>query len=326
MSNLDGKSLTGWAGHLSRSGLLGYFGKRTIRTTLLAGRCDGFVGLPDDPAFMGPRLIFSRPVLRLGYALVVPRDLAVASLSDLKGRRVAVQFASPPQSLLANRADVQTLTALSPQEAMADLADGKADAAFVWGPSAGWINKTALGDAYKVVPVQGDHMQWNAAIGFPRGQTALRDQVNRVLDGLGRLDQCPEAKVWRSRCRAASPCRHRRESGAGHRDCRERWGGSRYTGAAPAASDAAAGSGEIAAGHKLFNDNCAHCHGPDAVQGERRRNLRLLLHRYEGEMDQTFMITVTHGRVNKGMPNWSGILSDEQFHAILAFLHSVQEP
>jgi hypothetical protein len=48
---------------------LGYFGKRAVRTTLLAGRCDGFIGLPDDPGFMGPRLIFSKPVLRLGYAL-----------------------------------------------------------------------------------------------------------------------------------------------------------------------------------------------------------------------------------------------------------------
>ncbi|MBV8614520.1 MAG: c-type cytochrome [Acetobacteraceae bacterium] len=83
---------------------------------------------------------------------------------------------------------------------------------------------------------------------------------------------------------------------------------------------------EVAAGHKLFNDNCAHCHGPDAIQGERRRNLRLLRHRYGDEMDQTFMITVTHGRVSKGMPNWSGILSDQEFHAILAYLSSVREP
>jgi hypothetical protein len=38
------------------------------------------------------------------------------------------------------------------------------------------------------------------------------------------------------------------------------------------------------------------------------------------------MTTVTHGRVTKGMPNWSGILTDQQFHKILGFLHSVQEP
>ncbi len=173
---------------------LGYFGKRAVRTTLLAGRCDGFIGLPDDPGFMGPRLIFSRPVLRLGYALVVPRNRAGAGVADLKGQRVAVQFASPPQSLLASQADVRTVTVLSPEEAMRDLADGKADAAFIWGAPAGWINKTALSDAYKVVPVEGDHLQWSAAIGFPRGQTTLRDQVDAALAELGGSIEALKAK------------------------------------------------------------------------------------------------------------------------------------
>jgi polar amino acid transport system substrate-binding protein len=35
---------------------------------------------------------------------------------------------------------------------------------------------------------------------------------------------------------------------------------------------------------------------------------------------------VTHGRPNKGMPNWDGIISIEEFHKILAFLASVQDP
>ncbi len=64
-------------------------------------------------------------------------------------------------------------------------------------------------------------------------------------------------------------------------------------------------------------------HGPDAIQGERRINLRLLHHRlwrrHEPDLHD-------HGRPAKGMPNWSGILTDKQFDRILAFLHSVQEP
>jgi len=107
----------------------------------------------------------------------------------------------------------------------------------------------------------------------------------------------------------------------------------------PAASSAAASSAptlaaasvpanveNIAAGRKLFNETCSHCHGPDAVQGEQRRNLRLLRQRYGEDMGQTFMTTVTHGRVSKGMPNWSGIISNDEFDKILAFLASVQEP
>jgi polar amino acid transport system substrate-binding protein len=81
-----------------------------------------------------------------------------------------------------------------------------------------------------------------------------------------------------------------------------------------------------AAGHKIFNDNCSHCHGPDAVQGERRRDLRLLHHRYGEKADHVFMTTVAQGRMAKGMPNWSGILTADQFQKVLAFLHSVQEP
>jgi hypothetical protein len=38
------------------------------------------------------------------------------------------------------------------------------------------------------------------------------------------------------------------------------------------------------------------------------------------------MTTVAIGRVTKGMPSWSGILSNDQVQDILAFLLSVQEP
>jgi mono/diheme cytochrome c family protein len=92
-----------------------------------------------------------------------------------------------------------------------------------------------------------------------------------------------------------------------------------------AASKPASNAQNIAAGHQLFNDNCEHCHGPDAVEGVEQRNLRHLYHRYGNNMDQVFMDTVTHGRVTKGMPNWSGILDKAQLRQILAFLHSVQD-
>lgn len=303
-----------------------YFAKHAVRTTLLAGHCDGFIGLPEDPDFMGPSLIFSKPILVLGYALVLPQSLTVNTLSDLAGRRVAVQFASPPQSVLATRTDMQPVTVLSPEEGMQKLAQGQADAAFLWGPSAGWIDKTTLHDAYKIVPVAGPHMQWRAAIGFPRDQVSLRDEVNAALDG---LTGSAEALKQKYGFPASAPIQL---AAAGDTS-----GTVQPAAPATAAPDSAqpppaappspsADPAQVAAGHKLFNSNCSHCHGPDAIQGERRINLRLLHHRYNAEMDQVFLNTVTHGRVTKGMPNWSGILTDEEFHAILTFLHSVQEP
>ena len=162
-----------------------YYTKRQVRLKMLAGQCDGFAGVPDDASFMGPRLIFSRPIVQLGYALVAPPALGVNAVADLRGHRVAVQWSSPPQDLLAAENDVQTVTVLSPEEAMQDLRDNKVDAAFIWGATAGWLNTTVMHGAYRIVPVAGDHMQWSAAVAFPRDRTALRDDVDRALTGLG---------------------------------------------------------------------------------------------------------------------------------------------
>src|ERR1700758_4188998 len=46
-----------------------YFGKRTVRVTLLGGQCDAMIGLPLSEDFMGPAVIFSDRIAREGYAL-----------------------------------------------------------------------------------------------------------------------------------------------------------------------------------------------------------------------------------------------------------------
>ena len=287
-----------------------YYTKRQVRLKMLAGQCDGFAGVPDDASFMGPRLIFSRPIVQLGYALVAPPALGVNAVADLRGHRVAVQWSSPPQDLLAAENDVQTVTVLSPEEAMQDLRDNKVDAAFIWGATAGWLNTAVMHGAYRIVPVEGDHMQWSAAIAFPRDRTALRDDIDRALTGLGTSINALAAKYGFPAASAMAANAAEATSDVG----------------TPPAPAVASNAEDIAAGQKLFNENCAHCHGPNAVQGEQRRNLRLLRQRYGEEMPQTFIFTVTHGRVSKGMPNWSGIITSDEFQKILAFLTSVQEP
>jgi polar amino acid transport system substrate-binding protein len=294
---------------------LSYFGKRNLRETLLAGHCDLAVGLPDDADFMGPRVIFSKPILDIGYALLVPREMPVLRLDDLAGRRVAVQFDSPPQGVLATRSDIISVTGLSPEEAVRQLSDGHADAAFIWGPSAGYLDHTVLNDAYRVIPVAGPGMQWHAAIGFARKQAALRDAVDGVLPEIAPAISALAAKY-------ALP------SGAplvlGNAESDARFVLAADDAPAAAATPAPA-TGAIAEGRELFNGTCAHCHGPDAVVSERRINLRLLQHRYGDTMDEVFHTTVTHGRPAKGMPNWSGIFNENEFTEILAFLKTVQQ-
>ena len=137
-----------------------YYGQRAVRNTLLADRCDVFFGLPDDKDFMGRQLDRTAPFLDVGYAVVVPPTFAFAGLEDLKRVTVAVQFRSPPQLLLATREGFPTTTFRHVEEAMDALARGEAGAAFVWGPTAGYYNKTRLAGAWRVVPVAGPGLQW----------------------------------------------------------------------------------------------------------------------------------------------------------------------
>ena len=58
------------------------FGKRATRVTLLAKQCDFSVGLPGDSDFMGPAVIFSRPFMKAGYALVLKKPAMVANWPD----------------------------------------------------------------------------------------------------------------------------------------------------------------------------------------------------------------------------------------------------
>ncbi len=79
-----------------------------------------------------------------------------------------------------------------------------------------------------------------------------------------------------------------------------------------------------AAGRGLFNQYCAHCHAPNAVSPDPPRDLRRLKRRYGDNMANVFHFTVTHGRPDKGMPNWTGQLDDETLWTIFTFLQTVQ--
>ena len=77
-------------------------------------------------------------------------------------------------------------------------------------------------------------------------------------------------------------------------------------------------------GRSLFNQYCSHCHGPNAVQGERPRDLRRLKIRYADKAPEVFENTLATGRPEKGMPVWKGVLSDDVIWRIYTYLDSVQ--
>ena len=238
--------------------------------------------------------------------LVSAKDHAIRALAELKGKRVAVQYETPPQNLLA---------------------EGNADAAFIWGPVAGWHNKTNYGGRFRVQPTEGKGLSFDVAIGFAKKSGSLRDQVNAALPGLQRTVEDLSAKYGvptdppiklgsaPAPIRLASidpPTR----SDASAAPVAEP--------SAPAVRVADATTETISAGKEIFNGTCAHCHGPDAIQSERRINLRLLHNRYGDDMRAKFWTTVHDGRLAKGMPAWKEVFTDDQFESIYAYLLTVQ--
>ncbi|WP_338027846.1 c-type cytochrome [Bradyrhizobium oropedii] len=300
-----------------------YFGKRTVRETLLSKQCDAMVGLPLIEDFMGPAVIFSKPIAHEGYALVGAKDRKFAGVDDLRGLRVAVQYQSTPQNLLAMRDDIQKVTVLSPEEGMTALEQGKVDIAFIWAPVAGWLNKTTYGDKYQIVSTEGDSLLWATAIGFAKASGALRDEVDGVLPSLQ-----PEISALFAKYGApnGAPVKFGQMAPATISSV----GTSEpvTVGQATAAEkpvQTAAAAGDANAGREVFNGTCAHCHGPDAVQAERKIDLRLLKKRYADDMESTFWKTVHDGRPAKGMPAWKDVFSDDELRNVYAYLQSVQD-
>jgi polar amino acid transport system substrate-binding protein len=307
---------------------LSHYGRRAIRNTLLADRCDAYFGLPDDAEFMGRSVIRTRPFLDVGYAVIGPRPLTLSSLDDIKGRRVAVQFGTTPQLLLATRPGFRAVTFKLAEEAMEALTRAEADVAFLWGPAAGYFNKNRLGGAYAIVPIAGEGLQWQAAVGVRKGQDSLKADLDRILDQLK-----PEINTLADKygfplgrpVNLDGPRGMLRpsERGAGALQLAQlQEGTTRPTPSAGVSSSTA--DGLIRLGRSLFNQHCSHCHAPNAMSPEPTRDLRRLALRYGSRMREMAYATITVGRVDRGMPAWRDLLGEEAIQNVLGFLESVQ--
>ena len=79
----------------------------------------------------------------------------------------------------------------------------------------------------------------------------------------------------------------------------------------------------ISIGKAAFAQNCARCHGIDAVSGGIAPDLRYLPQGPEG--DEWFAMRVRHGVVRNGMtymPDFDEVLSQEALWAIRAYIES----
>ncbi|MCW5615070.1 MAG: cytochrome c-550 PedF [Rhodocyclaceae bacterium] len=82
----------------------------------------------------------------------------------------------------------------------------------------------------------------------------------------------------------------------------------------------------IRIGSSAYNQNCARCHGLEAISGGIAPDLRYLP--VEDEGDEIFLNRIRHGSTRGGrvyMPPFEGILQQEAMWAIRAYLETVHE-
>jgi mxaJ protein len=172
-----------------------------FRELIKNGNCDVALGAPADFELSA----VTQPYYRTSYVFVSRKDshLGIRSLNDPRLRRlkVGVQIVGdvegnpPPLQALAARGIFTNIisfnvlgdyTEQNPPARIVDaVADGKVDAAIVWGPLAGYFSRRES-VPLEIVPVapqvdQGLPMTYQICVGVKRSEGALREQINQIL-------------------------------------------------------------------------------------------------------------------------------------------------
>ena len=319
--------------------------RRALRNTILQDACDAVFALPAGADYKTRGLKKSQAFLQVSYAIVAPPGFAFTSLDDLKPQRIAVQYGSTPQLVLASLEGFQTTTYRSVDEALSALARGEVDAAFLWGPAAGYENKNRWAGRWRVTPVAGHDFAGAVAVAVRQAQpelvqaidralVELRPQIAALADKYGfpretplnlasafsaassHRVEVPQALWMRvADTESAKPAKKSAKPAAPARPAE----------AAPVVAVAPAMSEQALAGRVEFNGHCSHCHGTDGYSPVRERDLRYLKSRYSDKWPDTALATITNGRPDAGMPTWKGVLEVQNIQRIIGFLMTIQK-
>jgi cytochrome c oxidase cbb3-type subunit 3 len=77
----------------------------------------------------------------------------------------------------------------------------------------------------------------------------------------------------------------------------------------------------VAAGHRVFLDHCAHCHGNDAEGTKKRPSLKSARVQHEATDGDLHWLLV-NGNRGQGMPSWVK-LGDPQIWQVICYLKSL---
>jgi quinoprotein dehydrogenase-associated probable ABC transporter substrate-binding protein len=175
------------------------FIRNTMNASLKEARCDVVIGVPAGYDLVQP----TKPYYRSTYVFVYPKGkgLQIKSLDDsiLKKIKIGVHLFGddytnpPPVHELAKRGVVDNVVGFdtfysrqNPPSTIIDaVANGKVDAAIVWGPAAGYFaihQRVPL----EMVPVPSGKTDlpfaFDISMGVRKGDEALKAQLEQVLD------------------------------------------------------------------------------------------------------------------------------------------------
>lgn len=299
--------------------------RRALRNTMEG--CDAYFALPADAEYRVRGLDKSTAFMNLSYALVAPKGQKFTGLSDLKGKRVGVLFGSPPQILLASSGEgYSSSTYRTHEQVFAALEKGEIDLALMWGPSAGFENKTQYQSRWQVLPISGESLSGQVAIAVSKEKPQLKDQINKVLEELkpeiqklslkyGFPTQAPlllNSAKDKANLKAQTFAVRSGPSGlikVANKAAPVEW----------VVADATAAF-DVAEARSNFNNKCSHCHAPNGASPVQERDLRKLKIRYGDDWKKVTYETITKGRIEYGMPVWGGILPDHEIQDIIRFL------
>ena len=166
---------TWWYTHMQR---------RALRNTILVGDCDAVFALPANADYRTRGVQKSRPFLDVSYALVAAPGFSATSLEALKGKRIALQFLSTPHIAFSMLTGYTTSTYRTPAEVFEALAKGEVDVGILWGPIAGYENKTLQKGRWQITPVSGHDFAGQVVVGVRAGQEPLKARIDQALTDL----------------------------------------------------------------------------------------------------------------------------------------------
>jgi polar amino acid transport system substrate-binding protein len=285
--------------------------------------------------------------LDVGYAVIAAPNFVFEKLTDLQGKKVAVQFGSTPTIVMSTRDGYTQSTFRESEQAMDALAKGEVDAAFLWGPIAGFDNRTRFQGRYKVTAVRGLDLDGKVAVAVPAAKEALLAKINQALielkpqiASLAQTYGLPQAAPIT--LSSATPVRAKTDvvvvnmqgwvntqhsNAPKHKAATSKNSKSKKIEEKPAEPVEAAKpmlSDEAKLGRVRFNDQCSHCHSVDGASPIPERNLRRVKARYDAKWKDMAVTTIKNGRSDAGMPPWKDIFGEKEIGELMSFIETIQ--